>query len=144
MYDFHYNFIKKQFNAELLFTNPDSLTYVIKSDDVFEERFKHRHLFDFSNLPKNSKFFDEANKKSKKIFSQIKKIQKIFRKKRFSRMIINEKRFSWMIINRERFSWMITDEESFSQMITNNQRFRQIKIVRTKKLSKKVDRGARQ
>ena len=63
MYDFHYNFIKKQFNAELLFTNPDSLTYVIKSDDVFEERFKHRHLFDFSNLPKNSKFFDEANKK---------------------------------------------------------------------------------
>ena len=25
--------------------------------------FKHKHLFDFSNYLKNSKFFDEANKK---------------------------------------------------------------------------------
>ena len=30
MYDFHYNFIKKNFNAELLFTVTDSLTYEIK------------------------------------------------------------------------------------------------------------------
>ena len=29
MYDFHYNFIKKHFDAELLFTDTDSLTYVI-------------------------------------------------------------------------------------------------------------------
>ena len=26
MYDFHYNFIKKNFNVELLFTDTDSLT----------------------------------------------------------------------------------------------------------------------
>ena len=31
MYDFHYNFILKSFNAELLFTDMDSLTYEIKS-----------------------------------------------------------------------------------------------------------------
>ena len=31
MYDFHYNFIKKNFNAALLFTDTDSLTYEIKS-----------------------------------------------------------------------------------------------------------------
>ena len=31
MYDFHYNFIKKNFNVELLFTDTDSLTYEIKS-----------------------------------------------------------------------------------------------------------------
>ena len=40
MYDFHYNFIKKNFNAELLFTDTDSLTYEIKSENVYEEFFK--------------------------------------------------------------------------------------------------------
>ena len=29
MYDFHYNFIKKNFNVELLFTDTDSLAYEI-------------------------------------------------------------------------------------------------------------------
>ena len=62
MYDFHYNFIKKNFDAELLFTDTDSLTYEIKSEDVYEEFFKHKHLFDFSNYPEDSKFFDETNK----------------------------------------------------------------------------------
>ena len=37
MYDFHYNFIKKIFDAELLFTDTDSLTYEIKSENVYEE-----------------------------------------------------------------------------------------------------------
>ena len=32
MYDLHYNFIKKNFNAESLFTDTDSLTYKIKSE----------------------------------------------------------------------------------------------------------------
>ena len=30
MYDFHYSFAKKHFDAELLFTDTDSLTYEIK------------------------------------------------------------------------------------------------------------------
>ena len=60
MYDFHYNFIKKHFDAELLCTDTDSLTDEIKSEDVCEEFFKHKHLFDFSNYPKDSKFLDET------------------------------------------------------------------------------------
>ena len=63
MYDFHYNFIKKNFDAKLLFTDTDSLTYEMKSEDVYEEFFKHKHLFDFGNHPKDSKFFDPTNKK---------------------------------------------------------------------------------
>ena len=62
MYDFHYNFIKKNFNAELLFTDRDSLTYKIKSENVYEEFFKWKDLLEFSNYSKDSKFFDNANK----------------------------------------------------------------------------------
>ena len=57
------NFIKKKFDAELLFTDTESLTYEIKSEDIYEKNFKHKHLFDFSNYPEDSKFFDPTNKK---------------------------------------------------------------------------------
>ena len=63
MYDFHYNFIKKNVNAELLLTDTDSLTYEIKSENVYEEFYKWKDLFDFSNYSKDSKFFDDTNKK---------------------------------------------------------------------------------
>ena len=46
----------------MLFRDTDSLAYEIKSKNVYEEFFKHKHLFDFSNLPKKSKFLDKANK----------------------------------------------------------------------------------
>ena len=45
----------------MLFTDTDSLE--VKSDDVYEEFLKHKHLFEFNNLSKNSKFFDETNEK---------------------------------------------------------------------------------
>ena len=40
MYDFYYNFIKKNFDAELLFTDTDSLTNEVKSENIDEEFFK--------------------------------------------------------------------------------------------------------
>ena len=45
------------------FTDADSLTHEIKSGDVYEEFFKHKRLFDLSNYPKDSKFFDTINEK---------------------------------------------------------------------------------
>ena len=57
MYDFYFNFIKKNFNAELLFTDTDSLTDEIKSKNVYEDFFKYKDLLDFSNYSKDSKFF---------------------------------------------------------------------------------------
>ena len=63
MYDFHYTFVKKNFDAELFFTGTDSLTYEIKSENIYEEFFKWKDLFDFINYSKDSKFFDETNQK---------------------------------------------------------------------------------
>ena len=62
MYDFHYNFIIKKFDAEWFFTDTDSLTYEIKPEDVYGELFRHKHLFDFSSFSKDSKFYDSQNK----------------------------------------------------------------------------------
>ena len=70
MYDFHYSLIKKHFDPELLFTGTDSLTYEMKSEDVYEEFFQHKHLFDFSNYQEDSKLFDQANKQ---VIGKIKK-----------------------------------------------------------------------
>ena len=39
MHNFHYNFIRKNLDAELLFTDTDSLTYEIKPKNVYEEFF---------------------------------------------------------------------------------------------------------
>ena len=39
MYDLHYNFIKINFDVVLLFTDTDSFTYEIKSENVYEEFF---------------------------------------------------------------------------------------------------------
>ena len=62
MYDFHFNFIKKTFNAKLLLTDTGSLTYEIQSENFYEEFFKWKDLFDFSNYSKDFKFYDDANK----------------------------------------------------------------------------------
>ena len=37
MYEFHYKYIKNKFDAELLYTDMDSLVYKIKTEDVYED-----------------------------------------------------------------------------------------------------------
>ena len=54
---------QKDFDAGSFLTDTDSLSYEIKSENVYEEFFKHKRLLDFSNYLKNAKFFDETNKK---------------------------------------------------------------------------------
>ena len=52
---------EKFFDAELLFTDTGGLSYEIKSEDVYEEFSKDKHLFDFSNVSKDSKFYNNEN-----------------------------------------------------------------------------------
>ena len=54
MYQFHYDYVLKNFNVKLLYTDTDSLVYEIKSGNVYEPCFKDKHLFDFSGYPKDS------------------------------------------------------------------------------------------
>ena len=65
MYDFHYNFIKKKYGdrAKLLFTDTDSLCYIIQTDDVYEDLYNHKDMFDNSDYSKSSKFYFDENKK---------------------------------------------------------------------------------
>ena len=55
--------LKKKFDAELLFPDTYSLTYEKKSENVYEEFFKWKDLFDFSNYSKDSKFLMRLIKK---------------------------------------------------------------------------------
>ena len=65
MYDFHYNYIKKKYNdrAKLLFTDTDSLTYEIEAEDVYNDFWTDKDMFDNSDYPEDSPYFDKTNKK---------------------------------------------------------------------------------
>ena len=63
MYEFHYKNIKRKFDAKLLFTDTHSLVHEIKTEDVYEDFYEGKNLFDLSNYPLKSKFFDLVNKK---------------------------------------------------------------------------------
>ena len=64
MYDWHYNYFVKNFDCSLLFTDTDSLVYEIRgADDIYEKIYEDRDSFDFSDYSKESKFYDDSNKK---------------------------------------------------------------------------------
>ena len=65
MYDFHYNYIKQKYGdkAKLLFTDTDSLTYEIQTEDVYQDFWNDKDRFDNSDYPESSQYFSKANKK---------------------------------------------------------------------------------
>ena len=63
MYEFHDQYIKRKYNAKLLFTGTDSLVYEYKTDNAYKDFYEDKNLFDFSDYPQDSKFFVLCNKK---------------------------------------------------------------------------------
>ena len=64
MYYFHYNYFLKTYDATLLFTDTDSLVYEIRGvDDIYENIYEDKELFDFSNYLKGLRFYEYGNKK---------------------------------------------------------------------------------
>ena len=60
MYQFHYDYVLKTFDARLLFADTGSLVYEIY---VYDQCFKDKELLDFSGYSKDSVYFDDSNKK---------------------------------------------------------------------------------
>jgi len=66
MYDFHYGYIKPKYNenAQLLFTDTDSLMYHVKTKDFYEDILPDvENKFDTSNYSKDHKLATNINKK---------------------------------------------------------------------------------
>ena len=66
MYDFHYNHMMKKYDpekAKLLFTDTDSLTYHIITEDLYQDMKQDQHLYDTSNYPKDHPLYSTVNKK---------------------------------------------------------------------------------
>ena len=64
MYEFHYDYIKNKYDnkSKLFFTDTDSLTYEIKTGDVYEDFSSDKEMFGFSNYWTKSKYYDNSNK----------------------------------------------------------------------------------
>ena len=73
MFDFHYNYIKRKYNAKLVFTGTGSLVYEIETNEVYEDFYNDKYLFDLSNYPKDLEFFysvsEKVNSKTKDVFT---------------------------------------------------------------------------
>ena len=65
MYRYHYDNIKATYGdkAKLLFTDTDSLTYEIETQDLYKDMQAHKDLYDFSAYPSDHFLYDTTNKK---------------------------------------------------------------------------------
>ena len=65
MFDFHYNTMKKHFDCSLLYSDTDSLTYEIRTFDLYNDLKESNDLkekFDFSNYERDNILFDDKHK----------------------------------------------------------------------------------
>ncbi|KFM56741.1 hypothetical protein X975_19627, partial [Stegodyphus mimosarum] len=65
MYEFHYDHMKRNYGsrAQLLFTDTDSLTYSVQTEDIYKDMSLHLDLYDTSEYPKEHPLYSEKNKK---------------------------------------------------------------------------------
>ena len=63
MQDFHYNNIKNKYGDKVhfLLTDTDSLIYKIEAENVYEDFYKDKGLFELSNYPKVLRYYIYVN-----------------------------------------------------------------------------------
>ena len=91
---FHNNNIKRKFSTNLLFTDADSLVYEIKKEYVYKDFYWDKSLFEFSDWPRDSEFFDPVNKKV------IGKMKDELKGKIISEFVaLKSKKYSWIEVD---------------------------------------------
>ena len=70
MYKFWYDYLKVKYvdNINLIYTDTDSFVLEIFTDDVYKDIKNVNHLFDFSEYPKDHKYYNVKNEKKLGIF----------------------------------------------------------------------------
>ena len=70
MYEFWYDHLKEKYNdkIQLIYTDTDSFVIEINTDDIYKDMYEDRHLYDFSDYPKDHPNYNVVNKKVYGIF----------------------------------------------------------------------------
>ena len=70
MYEFWYNHLKVKYDdkIKLIYTDTDSFVIEVETDDIYKDMYEDRHLYDFSDYPKDHPNYDVVNKKVYGIF----------------------------------------------------------------------------
>jgi hypothetical protein len=65
MYKFHYEYIVEKYGnkANLLFTDTDSLAYIVETENIYDDMLVNIDRFDTSGYPKSHRLYNETNKK---------------------------------------------------------------------------------
>ena len=63
MQDFHYNYIKHEYDdkAEMFLTDTDSLMYKTEAENVYDVFYIAKDLLYFINYPRDSKYYNNEN-----------------------------------------------------------------------------------
>ena len=65
MYQFWYDYLKVKYvnKIQLIYTDTDSFVIEIETDDIYKDMLQDRHLYDFSDYPKDHPNYSLNNKK---------------------------------------------------------------------------------
>ena len=75
LHEYWYNVLKKQYGSKikLLFTDTDSLCYIVETEDIYADMRLRRVDYDFSDYPTDHENYDDSNKKVPLTFKDVSK-----------------------------------------------------------------------
>ena len=110
MYEENFGYIKQRYpgsRSKLLFTDTDSLAYLIETDDIYKDMLEERDRYDFSDYPDNHPCFSNLPMKEiKEIKQQNKKVLGKF-KDELNGFSINE----WVGVRSKVYSFTIHQDQ---------------------------------